>query len=90
MVGIQGKLKKKMFQQSVQYYLFYLQLTYNKTYASPEIENFRREIFIENRAKIAKFNQEYGQGRRSFVQQLNPYGDMLFHEFFRNLNGYNR
>ncbi|CAH0553763.1 unnamed protein product [Brassicogethes aeneus] len=65
-------------------------LTYNKTYPSQEIENFRREIFIENRGNIARFNREYGQGKRSFVQQLNPYGDQLFHEFNNNLNGYNR
>ncbi|KAJ3615502.1 hypothetical protein MTP99_007327 [Tenebrio molitor] len=34
-------------------------LTYNKSYRTPEEENFRREIFIENRRKIAVFNQEY-------------------------------
>ncbi|EEZ97693.1 procathepsin L [Tribolium castaneum] len=65
-------------------------LTYNKSYASPEEENFRREIFIENRHKIARFNQEYGRGQWSFVQQLNNFADMLHHEFHRTLNGFNR
>lgn len=65
-------------------------LTFNKTYASPEIENFRREIFLANRAKIARFNQEATTGRRSFSMQINAYADMLFNEFNRLLNGYNR
>ncbi|CAH1127207.1 unnamed protein product [Ceutorhynchus assimilis] len=65
-------------------------MTYNKIYPSTEVENFRREVFIENRAKIAKFNQEYSQGKRNFVQQLNPYGDLLHHEFTQLLNGFNR
>lgn len=59
-------------------------------YRNQEEENFRREIFIENRGKIARFNQEYGQGKRTFVQQLNNYADMLHHEFNRILNGFNR
>jgi cathepsin L len=65
-------------------------LTYNKSYRTPEEENFRREIFIENRRKIAVFNQEYGRGQWTFVQQLNHLADMLHHEFHRNFNGFNR
>lgn len=65
------------------------QLTYNKSYRSPEEETFRREVFIENRHKIARFNQEYGRGQWSFVQQLNNFADMLNHEFHRALNGFN-
>ncbi|KAJ3647178.1 hypothetical protein Zmor_024711 [Zophobas morio] len=64
-------------------------LTYNKSYRSPEEETFRREVFIENRHKIARFNQEYGRGQWSFVQQLNNFADMLNHEFHRALNGFN-
>lgn len=65
-------------------------MTYSKVYPTSEIESFRKEVFIENRAKIAKFNQEYSQGKRNFVQQLNPYGDLLHHEFTQLLNGFNR
>ncbi|XP_060523574.1 procathepsin L-like [Cylas formicarius] len=65
-------------------------MTYNKAYPSADVERFRREVFIENRAKIARFNQEYSQGRRNYVQQLNPYGDLLHHEFTNILNGFNR
>lgn len=65
-------------------------MTYNKVYPSDDVESFRREVFIENRAKIARFNQEYSQGKRNYVQQLNPYGDLLHHEFTQLLNGFNR
>ncbi|KAH1022761.1 procathepsin L isoform X2 [Dendroctonus ponderosae] len=65
-------------------------MTYAKVYPTSEIESFRKEVFIENRAKIAKFNQEYSQGKRNFVQQLNPFGDLLHHEFTQLLNGFNR
>lgn len=67
-----------------------MQLTYNKVYPTPQEENFRREVFIENRRKIAVFNQEYSRGQWSFVQQLNSYADLLHHEFHRALNGFNR
>lgn len=55
-----------------------------------EEELLRKEIFIENRAKVDRFNKEYAQGLRSFVTQLNPYADLLLHEFNNQLNGFNR
>ncbi|KAG5879821.1 hypothetical protein JTB14_007673 [Gonioctena quinquepunctata] len=63
---------------------------FNKVYQSAEEESFRREIFFENRAKINRANEEYARGKRSFVQQVNFYADMLLHEFTQSLNGYNR
>ncbi|XP_050296911.1 procathepsin L-like [Anthonomus grandis grandis] len=66
------------------------QMIYKKSYSSQEIASFRRAVFIENRAKIAKHNQEYSQGKRNFVQQMNPFGDLLFNEFNQLLNGLNR
>ncbi|XP_030752387.1 cathepsin L1-like [Sitophilus oryzae] len=63
-------------------------LTYGKSYPTDEVERFRREVFIENRAKIARFNQEYSKGKTNYVQQLNPYGDLLNHEFNQLLNGF--
>lgn len=65
-------------------------MAFGKIYATEEIEKLRKEIFIENRAKIAKFNQEFSQGHKNFVQRMNAFGDMLTHEFNNNLNGFNR
>lgn len=67
-----------------------MQTSFNKTYNSFEEDRQRREIFIENRNKIARFNQEYGNGRHTFVQKMNQYGDLLNHEFSRLINGFNR
>ncbi|XP_074038120.1 procathepsin L [Leptinotarsa decemlineata] len=64
--------------------------TFNKVYPTAEEEALRREIFFENRAKIDRLNDEYSQGRRSYVQRLNPFADLLLHEFTRAFNGYNR
>ncbi|KAF5270409.1 hypothetical protein FQR65_LT05597 [Abscondita terminalis] len=63
--------------------------TFNKTYFNHEEEVYRREIFIENRNKVARFNQEYGTGLHSFVQKLNNFADLLNHEFNNKLNGFN-
>ncbi|RZC32524.1 cathepsin L1, partial [Asbolus verrucosus] len=63
--------------------------TYNKTYATAEENLFRMENFVENRFKIAKFNQEFGRGQWNFAQQLNNFADMLGHEFNKFLNGFN-
>ncbi|KAF5282974.1 hypothetical protein FQA39_LY04845 [Lamprigera yunnana] len=63
---------------------------FNKTYNTFEEERYRREIFIENRNKVSKFNQEYGSGLHTFVQKLNNFADLLHHEFNKQLNGFNR
>lgn len=55
-----------------------------------EEELLRREIYIHNRHEIALFNHLYGLGRKTFVQQLNPFSDILSHEFNHLLNGFNR
>nr|UJP31640.1 cathepsin L1 [Dermestes maculatus] len=64
--------------------------TFNKTYSSPQEELFRMENYFENRRKIEAFNRDYGQRKKSFVLQVNSYADMLFHEFNRGFNGFNR
>lgn len=63
---------------------------FNKVYPSEQEARYRREIFIENRAKIMRFNTEYAEGRRSFVHKINEFADMLLHEFSENFNGFNR
>ncbi|XP_018560793.1 cathepsin L1-like [Anoplophora glabripennis] len=65
-------------------------LAFRKVYATEEVEKLRKEIFIENRAKIARFNQDFSQGHKNFVQRINAFGDMLSHEFNANVNGFNR
>lgn len=52
-------------------------------------ERFRFKIFNENRHKIAKHNQLYAAGKKSFKLGLNKYADMLHHEFKETMNGYN-
>ncbi|XP_018327527.1 cathepsin L-like isoform X2 [Agrilus planipennis] len=63
---------------------------FNKVYATAEEALFRKEIFIENKKKIMKFNDEYGVGRSPFVLKVNEYADLLTHEFNQLLNGFNR
>ncbi|XP_056633760.1 cathepsin L-like isoform X1 [Diorhabda sublineata] len=65
-------------------------IRFNKVYSSEQEARYRREIFIENRAKIMRFNAEYAEGKRSFVHKINEFADMLLHEFSENLNGFNR
>lgn len=69
---------------------FFFQINFNKVYSSPEEEAFRREVFLENRQKIFRFDEEYAQGLRNFVQRINPFADLLHHEFTERLNGFNR
>lgn len=70
------------------YYSF--QINFNKVYSSPAEEAFRKEVFLENRKKIFRFDEEYAQGLRNFVQKINPFADILHHEFNQQLNGFNR
>lgn len=65
-------------------------MLYNKTYSTLEEEKLRTEVFIENRHEIATFNQLYGLGKQTFVQQLNVFADLLSHEFNQLFNGFNR
>lgn len=45
---------------------------------------------MENSHKIAKHNQLYEQGMKTYKVKMNKWGDMLHHEFIRTLNGFNR
>lgn len=48
------------------------------------------KIFMENSHKIAKHNQQYEKGLKSYKLKLNKYADLLHHEFVNALNGFNR
>lgn len=63
---------------------------HKKTYESETEENFRLKIFMDNKHKIAKHNQEFEAGSVSYKLKLNKYADLLHHEFVRTLNGFNR
>jgi len=63
---------------------------HKKTYDSETEENFRLKIFMDNKHKIAKHNQEFEAGHVSYKLRLNQYADLLHHEFVRTLNGFNK
>lgn len=63
--------------------------THNKLYGDDTEEKFRMKIFMENKHKIAKHNQQYEQGKVPFKLALNKFADLLLHEF-SSLNGYNK
>ncbi|KAA0203420.1 cathepsin L [Hyalella azteca] len=62
-------------------------LTHNKKYGSVE-EAFRLKVFAENKHKIAKHNQLYNKGERTFKMKINHFGDLLHHEFVSMMNGW--
>jgi len=64
-------------------------LQFNKIYEEVE-DMFRMKIFMENKQKIAKHNQLFGQGNKSYSLRMNKFGDMLHHEFVSSVNGFKR
>lgn len=51
-------------------------------------ESFRMKIWMENKAKIMKHNRHALQGKHSYSQAMNEWGDLLHHEFVATLNGF--
>lgn len=68
---------------------FFFQLEHKKEYNSEVEERFRFKIFMENKHKIAKHNQQYERGNVSYKLGVNKYADLLHHEFLK-LNGFNK
>lgn len=66
-----------------------LQSAFKKAYSAAE-EALRKEIFIDNRQAVIDFNTKYSSGEVTYTQQLNPFADLLPHEFSLRLNGFNR
>lgn len=62
-------------------------LSHGKTYGKVE-EAFRLKVFAENKHAIAKHNQLFSQGLRSFTMKMNHFGDLLHHEFVGMMNGF--
>jgi len=64
-------------------------LEHGKQYKSDTEEQFRMKIFMDNKNKIAKHNQDFASGKVTFKLGLNKYADLLHHEFL-GLNGFNK
>merc|ERR1712127_487764 len=63
--------------------------THGKAYVSEAEEEFRMNIYLANRQKIATHNARQAAGEETFTMAMNKYGDMLHHEFTGMLNGLN-
>ena len=51
---------------------------YGKVYSSSAEEEFRMNIFLDNRAYIAKHNRLAHQGHYSFFLKMNQWGDIQY------------
>ncbi|KAG1670243.1 Cathepsin L [Nymphon striatum] len=63
---------------------------HGKSYKDSHEEEFRKKIYVENRLKIVKHNQQYEDGDHTYRLGMNEFGDMLPHEFTRTMNGLHR
>eukprot|EP00094_Tigriopus_californicus_P005518 TCALIF_05315-PC protein Name:"Similar to Cp1 Cathepsin L (Drosophila melanogaster)" AED:0.20 eAED:0.21 QI:41/0.45/0.33/1/0.54/0.5/12/28/835 len=59
-----------------------------QNYSSPAEEKFRMKVFMENKAKVAKHNNQAHRGQHTYFMKMNKYGDLLHHEFTNLMNGY--
>ncbi|GAB6027585.1 hypothetical protein CHUAL_001828 [Chamberlinius hualienensis] len=62
-------------------------LQYGKTYKDREEEQYRMDIYINNRLSIATHNQRYYQGLVTFEMGMNKFGDLLIHEVSAKMSG---
>ncbi|XP_043529776.1 procathepsin L-like [Frieseomelitta varia] len=65
-------------------------MEHNKTYKNDIEERFRMKIFMDNKYKIDKHNEDYEMKKVSYKLKMNKYGDLLQHEFVNTLNGFNK
>ncbi|CAG0892787.1 unnamed protein product [Darwinula stevensoni] len=63
-------------------------LEHDKKYASEEEEQFRMNVYLENRHYVAEHNQMFARGATTFSVALNKYSDLLLHEFMEKMTGY--
>ena len=61
---------------------------HGKKYETEEEERFRQKVWMENKHKIARHNQQAANGVKSYVIAMNQFGDLLHHEFVAAMNGY--
>jgi len=61
---------------------------HGKTYVNELEEKFRQKVWMENKHKIARHNQQAANGIKSYAIAMNHFGDLLHHEFVSLMNGF--
>ncbi|CAN8017722.1 unnamed protein product, partial [Ixodes persulcatus] len=59
-----------------------------KSYSSEAEEQFRMTVYMNNKLKVAKHNEQYAEGKVSFQLTMNKFSDLLHEEFVRSRNGF--
>ncbi|KAK1127718.1 hypothetical protein K0M31_003211 [Melipona bicolor] len=65
-------------------------LEHNKTYKNDIEDRFRMKIFMDNKHKIDKHNENYEMKKVSYKLKMNKYGDMLHHELVKTFTCLNK
>ncbi|EEC12029.1 cathepsin-like protease, putative, partial [Ixodes scapularis] len=63
---------------------------YGKSYSSQAEEQFRMTVYMNNKLKVAKHNEQYAEGKVSYQLAMNKFSDLLHEEFVRSRNGFRR
>ncbi|KAM7307131.1 procathepsin L-like [Ixodes scapularis] len=61
---------------------------YGKSYSSQAEEQFRMTVYMNNKLKVAKHNEQYAEGKVSYQLAMNKFSDLLHEEFVRSRNGF--
>lgn len=64
-------------------------LEHGKKYPDEAEERLRQKVWMENKHKIARHNQQAANGIKTYEVAMNEFGDLLHHEFITIMNGYN-
>ncbi|KAF2904127.1 hypothetical protein ILUMI_02050 [Ignelater luminosus] len=64
-------------------------LKYNKVYATPEEENARQNIFLQNLKEFEEHNAKYEAGLVSYTKGVNQFADIADEEFAKLLPPFN-
>ncbi|CAH1101124.1 unnamed protein product [Psylliodes chrysocephalus] len=60
---------------------------FNKNYGTPEEEQHRLEVFLENSKKIDAHNEKFAKGEVSYSQGLNQFSDLTAEEWKNRNHG---
>uniref|UniRef100_A0A224XFN1 Putative cathepsin l-like proteinase n=1 Tax=Panstrongylus lignarius TaxID=156445 RepID=A0A224XFN1_9HEMI len=61
---------------------------HGKSYNYPSEEQFRMNLYMENKKKIEEHNRAYENGEVSFRMKMNQFGDLMSHEVKALKNGF--
>ncbi|CAN7982261.1 unnamed protein product, partial [Ixodes pacificus] len=59
-----------------------------KSYSSEVEEQFRMTVYMNNKLKVSKHNEQYAEGKVSFHLAMNKFSDLMHEEFVRSRNGF--